>query len=110
MRDTNCLTRLCLVAIAICFSLGHVSAVTAVERAGRQPTNIARQDLARALQILANDRNFQLVYRSDLVSDWQTRGATGVLTFDEALIQLLAGTDLIYRYLDDNAITIVRQP
>jgi hypothetical protein len=36
-----------------------------------------------------------------------TGGAMGELTFDEALTQLLLGTGLTYRYLEDRAVMIV---
>ena len=41
-------------------------------------------------------------------NDQRANGATGELTLEEALTQLLSGTGLMYRYLDQNAITIVR--
>ena len=74
----------------------------------RQPTRIVAQQLALALQTLANERNVQLVYRSELVADRRTEGASGVLTLEEALTQILRGSGLAYRYLDTDAITIVR--
>lgn len=100
--------RLIVVATAICLSIGATSAGTEAERVIRRPTSIAPQELARALQLLAKDRDVQLVHRSELVNDRRTNGASGVLTLEEALVQLLSGTDLMYRYLDHNAITIVR--
>lgn len=47
------------------------------------------------------------MYRSDLVEGQQSGGAVGDLTFDEAVTQLLSGTGLTYRYLEDDAITII---
>jgi outer membrane receptor protein involved in Fe transport len=73
----------------------------------RRSTNIAAQGLAPALKILAKERDVQLVYRTELVGDHQTSGAAGDLTFEEALTQLLSGTGLTYRYLENNAVTIV---
>jgi outer membrane receptor protein involved in Fe transport len=76
----------------------------------RRPTSIAAQGLAPALRILAKERDVQLVYRTELVGDHKTSGAAGDLTFEEALTQLLNGTGLTYRYLENNAITIVPIP
>lgn len=100
--------RLIVVATTICLAIGASSAGTEAERVIRRPTSIAPQELALALQLLAKDREVQLVYRSELVNDRRTNGASGALTLDEALTQLLSGTGLMYRYLDHNAITIVR--
>lgn len=49
----------------------------------------------------------QVVYRSDLVDDRQTAGATGDLTIEETLTQLLSGTGLTFQYLEDKGVTIV---
>lgn len=101
--------RLRVLAITVCLSMVALAESAAAEHVARSPTSIAPQTLARALEILAKDRNVQLVYRSELVNDRRTRGASGVLTLEEALTQLLNRSGLIYRYLDDNAITIVRE-
>ena len=72
----------------------------------KMPTNIPPQELDSALQALASDRNFQVVYLSESVDKLHTRGAAGQLTTGEALNQLLTGTGLAYRYLDDRTITV----
>lgn len=108
LRNANRIMRLSVVVTVICLSIGVISAGAEAELVIRRPTNIAPQELARALQILAKDRDVQLVYRSELVTDRRTHGASGELTLDEALTQLLSGTGLMYRYLDHDAITIVR--
>jgi outer membrane receptor protein involved in Fe transport len=74
----------------------------------RKATNIPAEDLRIALQALASQRGFQLVYRADLVTGVRTSGAHGDLTTGEALAQLLRGTSLTYRYLGGKAVTIVR--
>jgi len=102
--------RIAVVAAAICLCIVGISVGTEALPAARQPTNIAAQDLAPALQTLARERDVQVVYRSELVGVHRTRGANGNLTFEEALTQLLNGTGLTYRYLGDRAITIVVIP
>jgi hypothetical protein len=76
----------------------------------RQPTKISPQALAPALQILAREREIQVVYRSELVEDHRTGGVDGNFTLEEALTRLLSGTGLTYVYLADRAITIVPLP
>jgi len=73
----------------------------------KQPTNIPAQSLAPALQSLAKDRNFQIVYVSEEIGDRRTGGAVGEYTPEEALKQLLRGTGLTYKYLDEKTVTIV---
>jgi len=99
--------RLSVIATAISLSIVGICTAQNAEAAIRRPTHIAAQGLAPALQLLAKERNVQVVYRSELVRDRRTSGAAGDLTFDEALTQLLSGTGLTYRYLDDKAITII---
>jgi iron complex outermembrane receptor protein len=93
-----------------CLSLVAVTTAKDAEAAMRRQTNIAAQGLAPALRTLAKERDVQLVYRTELVGDHQTSGAAGDLTFEEALTQLLNGTGLTYRYLENNAVTIVSIP
>ena len=102
--------RMSVVAATICLSIFAMSAGTKADAATRQATNIAAQELAPALQTLARERDVQVVYRSELVSERRTSGATGNLTFEEALTQLLNGTGLTYRYLAERAVTIVAIP
>jgi iron complex outermembrane recepter protein len=69
-------------------------------------TDIPPQELWSALQALAKDRNLQVIYISEEVQSLRTGGASGDLTPDEALEQLLKGTGLAYSYLDDTTITV----
>ncbi|MBL8272086.1 TonB-dependent siderophore receptor [Steroidobacter sp.] len=72
-----------------------------------KPTNIPSQSLEHALEAFAKERGFQLVYRAGVMDQRQTSGATGDLTVGEALTKLLATTNLTYRFVDDQTITIV---
>jgi iron complex outermembrane receptor protein len=98
--------RALVVAWATCLSMLSVGMATEALAAVRKPTRIEPQGLAAALQRLAREREFQIVFRPDVVKDLRTSGAVGELTADEALTQLLAGTDLTFRYLNDHTITI----
>lgn len=73
----------------------------------RKTTSIGAQGLAPALQLFAKERDMQVVYRSELVIDRQTPGASGDLTVEETLTQLLNGTGLTFQYLEDKGVTIV---
>lgn len=73
----------------------------------RRATTIAPQELAPALHALMKQREFQIVYSSELLVNHQSHGASGELTMDEALAQILAGTGLTFRYLDEQTITIL---
>ena len=92
---------------AACLALSGLAAATDVRAESRRPTSIADQALAPALEALAKDYGFQILYLSETVDARRTGGASGVLTRDEALRQLLAGTGLTYRYVDEHTITIV---
>ncbi len=99
--------RITVTAVAICMSIVGLSTADDVQASIRQPTNIPAQSLAAALQSLARDRGFQLVYVSEEIGDRRTAGAVGEFTPEEALEQLLSGTGLTYKYLDDKTVTIL---
>jgi len=99
--------RITVTAAAICMTIVGVSIADVVHASIKQPTNIPAQLLAPALQDLAKDRNFQIVYVSEEIGDRRTAGAVGEYTPEEALKQLLRGTGLTYKYLDEKTVTIV---
>lgn len=96
-------------AILVLAGLSVMSAAAADQAAAaiKKATNIPAQPLASALETLAAQRDYQILYRADVVGRLTTRGSNGDLTVDQALDQLLLGTGLTYRYLDDAAVTIV---
>jgi len=95
------------VAMAVAWaSISILSAAEPAQAAVRQSTHIPAQSLGTALQALAKQRAFQVVYLSDAVDAMKTEGALGELTPDEALKQLLSGTGLTYRYLDESTVTV----
>jgi hypothetical protein len=72
----------------------------------REPTRIPREPLGTALRTLARARGFQLVYDSGQVDHQKTPGATGDLTVDEALTQILRGTGLTFQNVPDGGIVV----
>jgi iron complex outermembrane recepter protein len=99
--------RIAVVAAATCFSMVDLSVAGPADASIRKPTHIAAQDLGPALKQLAQSRGLQILYLSSTVRDVLTRGANGDITADEAFDQLLTGTGLTYRYLDENTVTVV---
>ena len=102
--------RIAVTAVCICTTVVGLCLADNVHASIKQPTNIPAQPLAPALQSLAKERNFQIVYVSEEVGSRRTAGVVGEYTPEEALEQLLKGTGLTYKYLDDNTITIVSPP
>jgi iron complex outermembrane receptor protein len=96
-----------LVAL-LSLALVGLSVAEETSAAVRRPTNIPAQDLGSALQTLARERGFQIVYASEDTNGRSTAGAVGEFTTEEALGRLLRGTGLTYRYLDDKTVTIHR--
>jgi iron complex outermembrane receptor protein len=96
------------VAIAIaCLTLIGLSFADESQASIKKLTNIRAESLSVALQTLAKERNFQIIYVSEEINALHTQGAVGEFTPEEALKQLLNGTGLTYRYLDDRTVTIV---
>jgi iron complex outermembrane recepter protein len=99
--------RLSVVATCLCCCLIGFSAADDAHASIRKFTNIPTEGLGPALQTLAKDRNFQIVFVSEDLANVRTPGAIGEFTPEEALKRLLTGTGLTYKYLDDKTVTIV---
>ena len=95
-----------VVVAAVSLSIIGLAAADDVRASIKRSTNIPSQGLGSALQRLAKDRNFQVVYVSEEVNGLRTQGAVGEFTPEEALKTLLHGTGLTYRYLDEKTVTI----
>ena len=91
-------------AAALLASAGLVMAGNALRN--RAPTRIPAEPLGLALRTLASERGFQVVYVSGQVDAQKSRGASGELTVDEALAQLLRGTGMSYQRLPDGGVVI----
>ncbi|MHB8577594.1 MAG: TonB-dependent receptor plug domain-containing protein, partial [Dehalococcoidia bacterium] len=99
--------RIAIVAAAVCAAMVGLATADNANASIRRPTHIAAQSLGPALVQLAQSRGLQVLYLSNTVRDLRTLGADGDFTADEAFNQLLTGTGLTYRYLDDNTVTVV---
>ena len=74
----------------------------------RETTRLPSQDLDSALQSFVKQRHLQIIYRSDVVKGIKgsTRSIEGYLSAQEVLHQLLSGTGLTFRFLDDKTVMI----
>ena len=75
----------------------------------RIQTRIAPQPLGQALQDFARARHMQVLYLTADVKNLRTTGVSGTLTADQVLVGMLSGTGLKYRYVDSDAVSIVRE-
>jgi iron complex outermembrane receptor protein len=107
IRGWRLLARASLLGIALYFSIIGLALGGDVHASVKKPTNIPAQPLGAALQALAKDRNFQVVFVTEEVNSLRTPGAVGELTTEEALQQLLEGTGLRFGYLDEMTVIIV---
>jgi hypothetical protein len=97
------------VAIVVVTCLAGFGSPTAADTDAsvKMATNIPAEELVPALKTLARERGLQVVFRSEVVGSAHTQGALGSFTATQALEQLLSGTGLTYRYLDDKTVTIL---
>lgn len=97
-----------MVAVA-CISVIALSVADESEAASRRTVAIPAQGLGPALQHLAKEHGFQIVYVAEEVDSLRTAGAAGEFTLDEALNAILGGTGLTFRHLDERTVTILPQ-
>jgi outer membrane receptor protein involved in Fe transport len=95
------------IAAAVALGMGSIVAADPAPAAIRKQTNIPAQSLGPALKEFAASQDLQLLYFSDTVRHLRTSGAAGDITTDEALTEILKGTGLTYRYLDERTVTIL---
>src|SRR5271156_2359802 len=93
-------------AAALCCLCTVSFAAEPAEASIRKDTNIPVEGLGAALQTLAATFDFQVLYRTEIVLDLKTKGASGSLSPQEALGQVLNGTGLSYKYLDEKTVTV----
>jgi len=66
------------IAVAVCLSIVGVAAADPASAAIKKFTNIPAEDLGSALQELAHEHDFQVVYLSEGVDKLRTSGAVGI--------------------------------
>lgn len=101
MRTAIIAAGLSLSIIGVCFAQTTTAAINRIE------TRIPPQPLASAIKTFAESRHVQVLYLTAELKDLRTTGASGNLTVDETLNRLLSGTGLTYRYVDNNAVSII---
>jgi hypothetical protein len=70
----------------------------------REPTLIPAEPLGLAIRTLAKERGFQVVYDSGQVTHRRTQGASGDLTANEALTEVLRGTGLTFHKVSNGIV------
>ena len=103
---TGWVMRVSVLAGVLCLVLVSVGNADPASAAIRKSTNIPAEPLDLALKSLARERQFQVLFRAEVVRDVRTGGAVGDFTPEEAIKQLLSGTGLSYQYLDANTVTV----
>jgi iron complex outermembrane receptor protein len=66
------------------------------------------ESLSYALEAFARETGYQVVYRSELVSGLNSKGAAAGLSPVETLRQLLRDTGLVFRFVNERTVAIVR--
>jgi iron complex outermembrane receptor protein len=99
--------RITLAVAVACLTIGGIAGAGEASASIRKPTDIPAQGLGPALTSLAKEFDFQVLYRTEVVGTLRTQGASGTLTAAEALQNVLSGTGLTYKYLDEKTVTIV---
>jgi hypothetical protein len=72
--------------------------------------NIAAQDLNAALLEFADRAGIQIFYDAERLKGRRTAGVRGTYTFEQALTQLLAGTQLRYHFTSATSVTLEPAP
>lgn len=98
--------RTVMTATALCLSIAGLSMASEAGAAIRKGVSIPAQGLGPALQAFAKDRELHVVFISEDVHNLRTQGAAGNLTVQEALSQILNGTGLTFRQMDETTVTI----
>jgi len=99
--------RIMVVAAAVSLSFVGLAVAQDAGASIKRPVSIEAQGLETALKAFAQTSGLQIVYVSEDVRARQTGGAAGDFTPEEALRQILGGTGLTYRYLDEKTVTIL---
>ncbi len=99
--------RLSVLVATLAFSVVGLSIADGSHASIKMPTDIAPQPLGSALQTLAKDRGFQVVYESAEINPLRTKGATGDLTSEGSADPAPLGHRFTYQFYDDNAVSIL---
>src|ERR1044071_2763775 len=87
-----------ILAAAISMSVVGLSAAQSARAAIRTPVDIEPMPLEDALDEFSRVRGVQIAFVLEDISGRRSAGASGELTEQETLTQILGGTGLAYRY------------
>jgi iron complex outermembrane recepter protein len=94
-------------AVLLALSVVGLSRADDAKATISQSVRITAQPLGAALAQFAQTRHLQIIYHSEVVGARRTAGAIGQFTPEQELEQLLRGTGLTYRYLNETTVTIL---
>jgi len=92
--------------LSIALALQATTATAATQPIVNATVAIPSQPLDRALNALSRQTGLQFVYNAQAAGNPQARAVPAGLSPEESLKQLLAGTGLRYRFLNDSTVTI----
>lgn len=99
--------RLSVSAVAIWLCAMGLSQANPAAASIRKDINVPPQELSGALKQFSKASGLHVIFISEDLAARESPGAVGQFTAEEALKQLLRGTGLTYRYLDDSTVTIL---
>lgn len=102
--------RIAIAAAVACLSFVGLSVATDVQAAVKKNVNIPAGGLGPALRAFSEEQRVHIVFISEDVDKLSTQGASGSLSVDEVLHQLLQGTGLTYQYIDAETVSILPIP
>jgi iron complex outermembrane recepter protein len=100
--------RLSVAVAAIGLSICSLCAAADSWASTTRQLNLPAQALGSALESLARDYNFQLVFVSEEIANTRSDGVIGTFTPEEALKRVLNHTGFTYRFINDRTVTILR--
>lgn len=99
--------RITAVTAVACVSIYSAAFAGDLRSTDRKSTDIPAQELGSALQALAKERGFQVVFVAKEVERLHTTGIKGQFTSEEALSRLLQGTGFTFQPLGTDGVSIV---
>lgn len=84
----------------------HADVAQAVGATGQRAFDVPAQPLASALTAFGQQSGLQVTFDPAVASGRRSPGVTGTLAPEEALRRVLAGTGLIYRFVDNRTVAL----
>jgi TonB-dependent siderophore receptor len=106
-RRISGLASTCAIALAAALATMPATAETArAETVAAQSFEIPSGNLGAALRVFAEQSHIQLFYAANIAEQRQSPGVHGNMSPEQALVKILAGTGLQYRFNDATTVTL----